>query len=205
MKRGFDEEMLSAYMDGELDSAATQMMEEIIDEDESARACIIDAVKAGARLRSTLNPTLDERIPERLLDAAQAVKKNRLHLKPVLSGIIRLAAAVVILLGGFAAGRVLQPGDDKHLPNLTAALPAPYLQVVNEALEHNLSGTPRQWQPAQNSVTVTVTPVRTYRHRDGRYFREFKLEVSGGPQPVRVNGLAYRAEKGRWATKAIFF
>jgi hypothetical protein len=205
MERPIDKDTLYAFMDGELDPAAMPAIEDAITEDESTRATIIDSVITGARLRSTLNQTLEEQVPERLTAALAPRTGKRNRFKPVLAAIIGLAAAFVILISGFLAGKGFLPGNDKLLPALSADLPAPYRQVIDEALEHNLSGTPRQWQPPQDSITVTVTPVRTYRHKDGRYYREYRLEVNGGDQPVRINGLAYRADPGRWTTRAIFF
>lgn len=205
MTKRYDEDSLSAYMDGELVPAAIPEIEETIEKEESARAFIIDSVKTAARLRVTMNQMLEEDVPDHLLAVFDQQTAKRSPRKSFYSGIFRLAAAVVILLGGFLAGKLLTPGSNNSLPPLSADLPVPYRQVVDEALENNLSGTPRQWQPLQDAITVTVTPVRTYRHTDGRYYREYSLEVSGGDQPVRINGLAYRVDQGRWTTRALFF
>ena len=205
MAQRYDEEILSAYIDGELVPSAMQEVEEILEEEEAARTFIVASVKTTARLRASLNQTLEEDVPQQLLAVmdTRTVEPDR-H-GSFFSGIVRLAAAVVILLGGILAGRLLTPGGNGSLPTLSVDLPAPYRQVVNEALEHNLSGISRQEQLPQDSITVTVTPVRTYRHSDGRYYREYRLEARGGDQPVSINGLAYRADRGRWATKAIYF
>lgn len=205
MAQRYDEEILSAYIDGELVPAAMQEVEEIIEEEEFARAFIISSAITTARLRASMNQTLEEDVPEQLLAFMDDRTDEPDRHRSFFSGIVRLAAAIAILLGGFLAGKLLTPGGAISPPSLSADLPAPYRQVVNEALEHNLSGTSRQEQLSQDSITVTVTPVRTYRHSDGRYYREYRLEISGGDQPVSINGLAYRAERGRWATKAIYF
>ena len=200
-----DEDILSAYIDGELVPAAMEEIEETIEKENSARAYIIDSVKTAARLRASMNRTLEEQVPDRLLAALDSRSDRQHRQRPIMSAFVRLAAAILILISGFLVGKVISTGDDKQLPALVANLPAPYRQVVDEALEYNLSGMPRQQQLSQNSITVTVTPVRTYRNSDGRYYREYRLEISGGNQPVRINGLAYRADPGRWTTKAIFF
>ena len=70
MKQPYDTELLSAYVDGEVDLDTAGRIESQLDKDPEARRYIIDAVKASARLCATLNGALDERIPERLFDAA---------------------------------------------------------------------------------------------------------------------------------------
>ena len=205
MAQKYDEEILSAYIDGELVPAAMREVEEILEEEESARAFIVDSVKTAARLRASMNQTLEEDVPEQLLAPMDDRTDAPGRIGSFFSGLLRVAAAVVILLGGFLAGKLLTPAGNRILPTLSADLPAPYRQVVNKALENNLSGISRQEKLPQDSITVTVTPVRTYRHSDGRYYREYRLEARGGDKTVSINGLAYRADRGRWATKAIYF
>ena len=71
-------------------------------------------------------------------------------------------------------------------------------------MEYNLSGTPRQWQSPENQAVIIVTPVKTYRDKNGQYFREFQVEVTTPTQNRQVNGLAHR-QKGEWKTKAVYF
>jgi surface antigen len=49
-----------------------------------------------------------------------------------------------------------------------------------------------------------VTPVKTYRDKNGQYFREFRMEVSTATERRQINGLAYR-QNGEWKTKAVYF
>ena len=81
----------------------------------------------------------------------------------------------------------------------------PYRQVVDAALENVLSGTPHEWRNGLRPVTVRVTPLKTYRDKAGVYYREYRLEVNRNNQTLQVNGLAYRAGKGAWKTKALYF
>ena len=84
-------------------------------------------------------------------------------------------------------------------------LSGPYRQVVDTALENYLSGTSHEWRQDRQLVTVRVTPLKTYRDKDGVYFREYRFEVERKDQTMFVNGLAYRASKGNWKTKALYF
>jgi hypothetical protein len=47
--------------------------------------------------------------------------------------------------------------------------------------------------------------LKTYRDKAGVYYREYRLEVNRNNQTLQVNGLAYRAGKGAWKTKALYF
>ena len=71
-------------------------------------------------------------------------------------------------------------------------------------MEYNISGEPRQWQSPENQAVIIVTPVKTYRDKNGQYFREFRMEVSTASERRQVNGLAHR-QKGEWKTKAVYY
>jgi surface antigen len=70
--------------------------------------------------------------------------------------------------------------------------------VVDAALENDLSGTSHKWRQGLRPVTVRVTPLKTYRDKEGVYDREYRLEVKRNDQTVYVNGLAYRESNGTW-------
>ena len=84
-------------------------------------------------------------------------------------------------------------------------LPDRYRQIVNETLEHNLSGASRQWREPQIPFMVTVTPIRTYRDQGGLYYREYRLEVTTDTDRNQMKGLAFRDANGNWNTKALYF
>jgi hypothetical protein len=114
-----------------------------------------------------------------------------------------LAAAVLLILLGFGAANLISTVTKNQIANLAVPFPAGYNQVVSEAMEHNLSGKPRQWQSPERFM-ITVTPVQTYRDKTGRYFREFRMEVQSADNRLQISGLAYR-QKGEWKTKAVYF
>jgi surface antigen len=207
MNAQFDENTLSAYVDGELDADVLPAVEAFIEADPDARRYVLDAVGVNARLRAELNPVAHEPVPDRLYAALQGRPRaaGPSGRTPVLRNFLRVAAAAVLLLAGFGVGKVLQNGSVNGLSALGTSLPAAYQQVVDRALEHNLSGTVHQWQPPEDETLVKVTPVKTYRSPDGRYYREYVLEIDAGKQKTQVKGLAYRTGKQQWKTKALFF
>jgi hypothetical protein len=207
MNRSFDESTLSTFMDGELDAAGMQEVDEFLRQDAGAREFVLSAVRAVAFFKASAIATLHERMPERLLDS----------FKPAAAASGRsgsggrlqrwAAAAVLVALFGLAAGilgRLWMPRAGDSVP--LASLVERYGLLVDAALENNLSGTPREWRQPGEPAFVTVTPVRTYRDPgQQRYYREYRLKVSSGKDIREVGGLAFRTDEGRWKTTAVFF
>mgnify|MGYP001825104364 CR=1 FL=1 len=205
MKKTYDERILSAYIDGELDTATMQDVDLFIEKDEGAARYLLGTVRTTALLRANMNAVLDEEIPQRLADTLsphQIVKSRR---QPVIRNLIRVAAVLVLGFLGFGIGILMERINGQHFPAEIAPLPARYSDVVDAALEFNLSGKPREWQAPRAAVAVTVTPVKTYRDPNGVYYREYKLEVATGAERSRINGLAYRTVNGIWKTKVLYF
>jgi hypothetical protein len=179
-------------------------VEAFVETDAEAREYVVNAVKTTARLRAFTNEAMQEAFPERLINVIRPRHKHEKGRRPEFHTLFRMAAAVVLVLLGFGAGSLMLPEGDGQISALVTPFPASYSRVVDEALEHNLSGTPRQWQALGDPLAITVTPVRTYRDKNGRYFREYQLEVATGTELRQINGLAYRQD-GKWKTKAIFY
>ena len=205
MKKTYDETMLSAYIDGELDAATMQEVDLFLEQDQEAGRYMLDTIRTTALLRADMNAVLHEEIPQRLLDTLSPQQIAKSRRKPVIRNLIRVAAVLILGFLGFGIGILMERNTGEHFPAVIAPLPARYRNVVDAALEFNLSGTPREWQAPRAAVAVTVTPVKTYRDKTGVYYREYKLEVATGTERSRINGLAYRTVKGKWKTKVLYF
>jgi hypothetical protein len=200
----FDERTLSAYIDGELDLDTMSEVETLLEQDEKARHYILNAVKTSAYLRSSANAALEEEVPDRLLDMfspPQSPKRQRRwSAHPLYS-----MAAVLLVLIGMGTGLWIELNGNSRIPAMMLPLPDRYHQIVNETLEHNISGASKQWREPQISSIITVTPVRTYRDQNGLYYREYRMEVATDTDRNQVKGLAYRDANGDWKTKALYF
>ena len=207
MKQTQDELNLSAYMDGELDTEAMLVVEQSIESDERAREYILEAVKSGAHLRASLDSVIEEEIPDRLLDPFTIEKPMPTTKKPSIQRkMIRIAAAIVLLITGFGISEIINQANTNPTLAFVEPLNGPYRQVVDTALENYISGTSHEWRQGGTSPdTVRVTPLKTYRDKAGVFFREYRLEVQRSQQTMLINGLAYRAAKGSWKTKALYF
>lgn len=205
MRERFDATMLSAYVDGELDADAMRKAEQLIEKDQEARRFVLNAIKSTAFLRAGMNKVLHEEVPERLLAVFDSKETPKTRPGTFFQPFFRMAAALVLVLLGFGAGTLLKLGDKNPLPALIYPWPAEYSRVVNEALESNVSGISREWQSAQTPVSIKVTPIKTYRYRDGRYYRKYRMEATTAKECTKMNCLAVRVGQQHWQTIALFF
>ena len=205
MKKTFDETILSAYTDGELDAATMDEVNSALEKDPEAARYVLDTARTKALLRANMNAVLHEEIPQRLLDTLSPQQIARSRRRPVIRNLIRVAAVVILGFLGFGIGTLMERNTGENYPAVIAPLPASYGEVVDAALEFNLSGKSRDWKAPGGSIAVKVTPVKTYKDKAGVYYREYRLEVATDTQHSQINGLAYRTADGNWATKVMYF
>jgi hypothetical protein len=199
------ERTLSAYLDGELDDVAMQEADEYLQQDAKAREYVLNATRTTAFLKAASNAILHEEVPEHLVAGVKSHGDRGGRRRPVVRTVFRIAAAIVLVLLGYGAGNFLMNNQLGYLPVTVAPVLEQYGHVVDAALEHNLSGTPRKWSEPQQTTMIMVTPVKTYRDSKNIYYREYRLEVIAENQQQQVDGLAYRSSGGKWITKALFF
>ncbi len=201
----FDERTLSAYMDGELDVDTMFEVETFLEQDQKARRYVLNAVKTNAHLRSSTHAALQEEVPDRLLDMLSPSQTQESVRRWSTQPLYRVAAAVLLIFMGMGAGLWFDLNGSGQVPGILLPLPDRYRQIVNQTLEHNLSGTPAMWQEPQIPFIITVTPVRTYRDENGLFYREYHMEVATDSDRNQVKGLAFRDADGNWKTKALYF
>lgn len=205
MKTSYDENTLSAFMDGELDLQTMHEVDDFLENDVDTQQRLLGMVRKTALLRSASNDVLSEPVPERLL-AAVSITENAPAAKPKWPGLLRVAAVFVLMIIGYGVGTQFNGKNDPLVPFSTSVLPQQYQDVVDAAMEHNRSGNPLAWQNDRTpDFRVIVTPVRTFQDKDGKYYREYKMEMSGDKEQVTMRGLAHRTGKAQWKTTALFF
>lgn len=205
MNQQFDDLTLSAYIDGELDPATMQEVDVFLEKDSNARKYVLNVLRTTARLRGTMNAALHEEVPERLIETVSSHPAQKQHRSFLRNPFLRMAAAIVLVVLGFGAGTILDRQSKVLLPAFSGPFPAFYSDVVDQALEFNRSGIAKEWQAPQDALAVTVTPVKTYRDKSGRYFREYRLEIATAQERRQIKGLAYRTGGGKWKTRAVFY
>lgn len=205
MKKPYDETILSAYIDGELDPTTMDEVGSFIEKDREAAGYVLDMVQTTARLKADMNAVLQEEVPQRLLDTLSPQQFVRSRRRPLMRNLLRATAVLILGFLGFGIGILMERNAGENFPARIAPLPVRYSDVVDAALEFNLSGKSREWVAPRGSVAVKVTPVKTYRDKDGVYYREYRLELATDNRQSQINGLAYRTAKGKWTTKVLYF
>ncbi len=204
MNLKYDHMTLSSYVDGELDAESIPEVEAFIEANSIARQYVLDTVKTTARLRNSLNRVLHEEVPDQLLNFARIRKKYGIRQTGIFEPLFRMAAGILLILFGFVAGWLMPTSESDFGFTTLTTFPSTYNQIVQKALEYNVSGMPHQGQSLENDEIIIVTPIKTYRNKDGQYFREFHMEVRTETQYGQIHGLAYR-QNGEWKTKAVYF
>lgn len=205
MKNTYDETLLSAYFDGELDVATMTEVDSLIEKDPAVAQYLLDTLRTTAGLRAESNAVLQEEVPQRLQDTLAPQQIVKFRRRPVISNIIQIAAVLFLGIFGFAIGTLMERNTGQNYPAAITPLPARYSDIVDTALEFNVSGKAHEWRAPGRSIAVKVTPVKTYRNQEGIYYREFKMEVITDTRQSRINGLAYRTTGGKWTTKVLYF
>jgi hypothetical protein len=199
-----DATRLSAFIDGELDEIGMLEVDQLMDSDEQARDYALKCLRKTALLKSRLNAVMHEAVPERLVNTVHRHRLAGEQRRRMTAGWYRLAAAIILVLVGYGAAFFAGNGGTNG-PLEIAPLLSRYGHVLDAALENNLSGTPGKWQEPGESVTITVTPVKTYRDAGNQYYREYRLRISSSAGRQDVGGLAYRTGGGKWKTKMLIF
>lgn len=200
----FDHMTLSAYLDGELDPATMREVKAYIDRDADARRYVLDALHTNVLLRASGRHVLDEAAPAALENSL--MPQGRPAAAPALRWpSLRPALAFALLLLGIGLGLVIRPAAPPVPPAVFPALPAAYLQAVNESLENHLSGEPFVLETDAPEQRIVVTPTQTYRSRQGHYYRDYRLELYTGDHRRQLRGLAMRTGNKQWETMTIHY
>lgn len=198
------EEMLMAYVDGELDAAAKATVEEAMRADPEVASSVAKARMLRDRIRQAYAPVLDEPVPARLLAAvdgnAQADAGAADAVVPLRASrpnqVVRgrswrwpqWAAVAASLALGIWIGPWLRDSGMPSMMTLSTGVP-----LAGGELAKTLDTRVAADGPAQGRVQVGLS----FRASDGRYCRTFTLA-----QPQSMAGLACR-DPGGWRISAL--
>ena len=204
MAAEFDHFTLSAYMDGELDPQTMQSVERYLDNDAAARRFVIEAMRTTVLLRAGSNAALHEPVPHRLQNVFASPREKRRLWPRGHFPVVKLAAAFVLVVVGVGLGLIFQPTADPS-GQLSFFQPfSAYRQIISQSLETHLSGEPLGRDLDTAGERIIITPIKTYRHKDGQYYRGFTMELISGDAQQTYRGMAYRMGKSDWRTAALF-
>jgi hypothetical protein len=177
-----DDEMLMAYLDGELDEVGCARVERALAEDEGLRARLEVQQRLRERLSARFDPVLDEIVPDRfreMLDPKlvpiETARTQRTRTWPLWQGAAALAATLVF---GLVLGRSL-PGESGPVRSEHGTLYAS--GDLADTLDTQLASAPTVGVPTRVGVS--------FARADGNLCRTF--------EGAALSGLACR-DGGRW-------
>ncbi|GAB2669062.1 anti-sigma factor [Arenimonas aestuarii] len=182
------DDMLMAYVDGELDPDGVARVEAAMAADPDVAATVAAALALRARLREAFDPVLDEPVPAHLLTIAREGPVSAGATVHALPAPARrrwawpewTAMAAALALGIALSQLALRPAAgpfDAGAGGLVAG------GALAESLESSLAADP------VGNVRVGLS----FRSRDGGYCRSFRLEGDRD-----LSGLACRDGRGNW-------
>lgn len=189
-------EILTAYVDGELDDTRRREVEDAIRRDSAMRATVDRLRASRVTLHDAFAEIIDAPVPARLLETLKPFKTEpqptdviplRRPERPRQNWQPLALAASLSLTVGLLVGFILADGERASPPETTASL-------VHRGLETLQTG---------NSLIsadgrVTITPLSSFRVRDGRVCREFEQQAA----EARSTGIACRDPlASQWQTQ----
>lgn len=196
-----DDHLLCCYLDGRLGINETVEIADRITADPELRDRLVQLLGVKVRLRAFGQEITEEPVPERLLASVRRSNGKRARAEIFAWPVLRYAAVLVLMLGGFFAGR-LSPVDQKLAGLIFPVVPIELQQVVNATLELEPSGQGRSWQD-NSGLSARVVPVRTFRGENGEYYRMYTLELTQDEQVQQYVALARRTGKESWQTRSL--
>jgi hypothetical protein len=174
---GIDDDLLMAFVDGELDEVTRARVERAIAEDPALQARLEVQRRLRARLAAHYAPAAEEEVPERLRSMLETniVRLQPARAAPPLWQVVTALAATLVL-GFFIGERIGAPSGPIGVEDGR--------MVAQGALADALDAQLASAQPADAPTRIGVT----FTHRDGRPCRTFESEA--------VSGLACHGESG---------
>jgi surface antigen len=198
------EELLVAYVDGELDAASARQVEAALATDAEARQCVRELRESAALLRGAFQGKPETPIPGRLLATiAGAVENGRHQSRRRVP--MALAASLAAVAMGLSSGYVL---SEFRVRQAVERIEANRIEdrrtieaAVAEALEKRLSGAAIEWSNPGSGLHGAVTPTRTFRDAAGQWCREYEETIRSGDDVEHRRGIACRTGNGEWKTR----
>lgn len=208
-----DLETLVSYADGQLSANETRRVEAQLAEDAEARETVRQLRESAALLRAAFNEPINEPVPARVLEAinstvaeqavvAQGPGRGPLHRWPP-----ALAASVAFLLLGLGGSYFLadyRVGQElSRIELVRLADKQAQEAALFEALEKNISGQTVAWENPDSGRRGSVTPVRTFKNRQGQWCREYAASEAYGVDQESRRAIACRQPEGIWKTRMV--
>lgn len=202
LHRPLSDELLIAYLDGELEATDIATVEAALARDPGLRAKASAVRESTSLMRPVFNQPMHELPPPRIL---AALKRGRRRALPGVGWLV--AASIAALLLGAGGGYMASDWRFNQIVTLTESArlgdELTMRRALTAALETSVSGTPVSWHSPASGHSGQVVPVRTFRNAEGAFCREYRETVmlEGGEE--QIFGIACRQTGGVWRTVAL--
>lgn len=203
-----DDEILSRYLDGELDYRTITEVTKRLGHDRDCQERLVQLVGVQARLRSMGTSIMAEEVPLPMRGVARSNRSfGSWSSKPLSrmlpASLVRYAAVLALVVLGFLSGRTVGERPES-IASLFPLIPTGLQQVVNRTLEFDPSGANRNWENRKLGVRARVEPVGTFRGTKGDFYRMYILKIVEGDTVRPYVGIARRTGKEAWQTRSFF-
>jgi hypothetical protein len=203
------QEILVAYVDGELPAAQSATVEAALTHDPAAREIMRRLQVSASIARRVSVDSLNEPLPAKLVEGIRLkMSANRTAVRPrYISGpLLALAASVVALVLGATAGYLARDMSGGY-----SAAEAPDSDSLTSSYEATLQGSLESGGAPGLSVNYDsaglgngkITLGRGFKASFGSACREFSREETRGNTQLTSNGIACRSSDGTWNTMLI--
>lgn len=190
-----DIELLMAYVDNELDDSTKEDVEALLERDPEATAIVERFRQSRALLHESFDEILNYPVPDHLVSTIRNHRTERkmasitslfTHSNRFSTAALALAASVVLIIG-VVTGYLIENQPVNYQTS------APTTELLQQALESELSGTKR----TDDETGQSVTPMLTFSMESGQICREYERQS----QKTLLFGVACRSSEGEWQTR----
>lgn len=198
------QERIDALLDGALDPMDSIELEAKIAADPTALRALGESSLLNVTLKRVIGDCraeIDLDIPE--FDPAEVhpvANDNKQSWGKALPAIAASLMVVAAGVAGFFGGQINGPVPAR----LEAALGLVQMaqaETLTHALEQLKSGEMANWQDARTGWRGAITPLRTFKSKDARWCREYRVNNQIGKTSNVRFGVACRVGEGKWQTE----
>lgn len=214
MAKDVDDDLLGAFLDGELEADRTAEIAAALAEDGDLARRLEALRRNDARLGAAISQAgaeglagfqaTVERLAGEKLSAGAVDQPWGRRFAPTSWPMMLAASFAGILFGltiGFYAATSVSERNSQMLAQAHTAEQVEIARAVDRALETLVSGRQLEWRARATGAAGWVSPVRTYQAKNGQWCREYVLRTSAKAGAVQTRAVACREGQGRWRTR----
>lgn len=206
--RVWAESLLVAYVDGQLDAAQAQAVEDALREDAEARAIVGVLRASGSAVKRAYDEALERPLPAGLRGLFADVQEgtaiptaNVIALRPrraTIQRLLPLAASIAALLIGFGAGYVTFGESTGFTPAGEDPRGELYLATLQRALDTPAVGIGHDYADKAAGISGKVTVIGSIATANLGECREFRHDATANGATMASYGIACPSSGGSW-------